>query len=1119
MYHQSLTLTAEEKLVFKALIGQGDALETPPANSTLEVYRTDGSKPNNDSAKAKYQNLLGGHFVSKDTGTDVPVVKKKISIFAKKVWDRADDVANKPEISFQLKNKQTGEAVGEAKVIQTQAGQSEATVQWDDLAGEVSDYTVEELTQLDGYTTSPTQGSGTEDNPFTITNTKRSTVPEYVQTIQVNKAWTGEGLPAAKPDVYFALYKRTNGAESLVTATDVPAVKVNPQKWQGSPVVWRNIYAPGQDQVTGATIEYFVKEVNADGSDWSAPNYLAPTSTYALSGTNSLVFNFTNTYQPTAPKPTTHDVVISKTNLGGQEIAGAQIEIRKGDQKVESWTSEADKSHTVKLEAGEYVFHEEAAPAGYLKVTDITFTVDDDGNVTVKTDTTTTEKSKTEGNKLTVVDEAEVVKPVTHDIIISKTNLGGQEIAGAQIEIRKGDQKVESWTSEADKSHTVKLEAGEYVFHEEAAPAGYLKVTDITFTVDNDGNVTVKTDTTTAAKSKTEGNKLTVIDEAEVVKPVTHDVVISKTNLGGQEIAGAQIEIRKDGQTVESWTSEADKSHTVKLEAGEYVFHEEVAPAGYLKVTDITFTVGTDGNVTVKTDTTTAAKSKTEGNKLTVVDEAEVVKPVTHDVVISKTNLGGQEIAGAQIEIRKDGQTVESWTSEADKSHTVKLEAGEYVFHEEAAPAGYLKVTDITFTVDDDGNVTVKVDTTTAAKSQTAGNKLTVVDEAEVVKPVTHDVVISKTNLGGQEIAGAQIEIRKDGQTVESWTSEADKSHTVKLEAGEYVFHEEAAPAGYLKVTDITFTVDDDGNVTVKVDTTTAAKSQTAGNKLTVVDEAEVVKPVTHDVVISKTNLGGQEIAGAQIEIRKGGQTVESWTSEADKSHTVKLEAGEYVFHEEAAPTGYLKVTDITFTVGTDGNVTVKTDTTTAAKSKTAGNKLTVVDEAEVVKPVTHDVVISKTNLGGQEIAGAQIEIRKDGQTVESWTSEADKSHTVKLEAGEYVFHEEAAPAGYLKVTDITFTVGTDGNVTVKTDTTTAAKSQTAGNKLTVVDEAESQPVEPKPTPTSKEEAPTQNGGTNTTTTKKILPRTNSENATILTMVGFGLLVVLGFSYLKKVND
>ncbi|OLF49462.1 hypothetical protein BU200_07095 [Streptococcus acidominimus] len=84
-------------------------------------------------------------------------------------------------------------------------------------------------------------------------------MPEYVQTVQVNKEWAGENLLAEKSDVYFALYKRTNGVESLVTATDVPTMKVNPQKWQGSPVVWRNIYAPGRDQVTGAIIECFIK--------------------------------------------------------------------------------------------------------------------------------------------------------------------------------------------------------------------------------------------------------------------------------------------------------------------------------------------------------------------------------------------------------------------------------------------------------------------------------------------------------------------------------------------------------------------------------------------------------------------------------------------------------------------------------------------------------------------------------------------------------------------------------------------------------------------------------------------------------------------------------------------
>ena len=80
-------------------------------------------------------------------------------------------------------------------------------------------------------------------------------------------------------------------------------------------------------------------------------------------------------------------------------------------------------------------------------------------------------------------------------------------------------------------------------------------------------------------------------------------------------------------------------------------------------------------------------------------------------------------------------------------------------------------------------------------------------------------------------------------------------------------------------------------------------------------------------ITFSKVNLGGTEIAGAQIKIFKGdkaeGQAVESWTSEAGKSKDLNLAPGTYTFHEEAAPTGYLKVTDITFQVKHDGTVEV----------------------------------------------------------------------------------------------------------------------------------------------------------------------------------------------------
>ncbi|MGX7304541.1 VaFE repeat-containing surface-anchored protein, partial [Enterococcus columbae] len=109
--------------------------------------------------------------------------------------------------------------------------------------------------------------------------------------------------------------------------------------------------------------------------------------------------------RPTPPKPIVPKTVISKQNLGGEEIAGASIQIKDTTGKViEAWISQAGQSHQLTLSAGTYVFHEEAAPTGYLKVTDITFSVDDKGIVTIVQDTTTSHASKVENNRLVVVD-------------------------------------------------------------------------------------------------------------------------------------------------------------------------------------------------------------------------------------------------------------------------------------------------------------------------------------------------------------------------------------------------------------------------------------------------------------------------------------------------------------------------------------------------------------------------------------------------------------------------------------------------------------------------------------------------------------------------------------------
>ena len=222
-----------------------------------------------------------------------------------------------------------------------------------------------------------------------------------------------------------------------------------------------------------------------------------------------------NTPTPTpTPAPTTKEIEFSKVRLGGTELAGAQIEIYKGTQKVSEWTS-TTASKKIQLEPGTYRFHEEAAPAGFLAVTDFTFTVKADGTVELGT-IAQGETVVAAGGKITVTDNAQTTPtptPTTKEVEFSKVKLGGTELAGAQIEIYKGTQKVSEWTS-TTASKKIQLEPGTYRFHEEAAPAGFLAVTDFTFTVKVDGTVELGTiaqgETVVAA-----GGKITVTDNAK----------------------------------------------------------------------------------------------------------------------------------------------------------------------------------------------------------------------------------------------------------------------------------------------------------------------------------------------------------------------------------------------------------------------------------------------------------------------------------------------------------------------------------------------------------------------------------------------------------------------------
>jgi uncharacterized surface anchored protein len=200
---------------------------------------------------------------------------------------------------------------------------------------------------------------------------------------------------------------------------------------------------------------------------------------------------------------------------------------------------------------------------------------------------------------------------------------------------------------------------------------------------------------------------------------------------------------------------------------------------------------------------------------VSIAEDGEVIeitaenKPVT--VEISKRDVYGNELVGAEMVLENaDGETVDKWTSDG-KNHIVsKLGTGEYVLKEIAAPDGYVIATDIKFTVDVYGNVTVE-NVDSKALSDNGYPLIAMVDDTTKARISKQDVTT------GKELPGATLQIiDENGNVVEEWVS-TDEAHFIegKLIAGkEYTLKEIIAPEGYEIANEIKFTVNEDGSVT-----------------------------------------------------------------------------------------------------------------------------------------------------------------------------------------------------------------------------------------------------------------------------------------------------------------
>lgn len=584
-------------------------------------------------------------------------------------------------------------------------------------------------------------------------------------------------------------------------------------------------------------------------------------------------------------------VTASKTTITGtDEIKGAVMTVTDNDGKViDTWTSDGT-SHSIKglHEGWEYTLTETTAPKGYVKAESIKFTVSTD-----KKDQTLVMKDK--------------------QFTASKKDASGKNyVEGAKLEVRDDQNRVvDSWTSTKEDHYVSGLEEGKtYRLVEVEAPKGYVKASDIYFTV-----------------SKDKKNETVVMKDAKITA--------SKREVTGtKEIEGAKMTVTDDkGTVVDKWTSGKEEHSISGLEEGKrYTLTETTAPKGYVKAESITFTAGD------------------KDQKLIMKDK---------QVTITKTEVTGtKEIEGAKMTVKdEEGKTVDTWTSGKEEHYVSGLEEGKkYTLIEETAPDGYVKAESIEFTVSKEKK-----------------------NEAYIMKD--KQVTVTKTDITGtQEVPGATLTVKdEDGNTVDTWVS-GDKEHYVSgLEEGKnYTLIEETAPEGYVRAEEITFTVTNE-----KVD--------------------QEVNMFDAQVKVTKTDaLTGDAVKGAEFTVfDKDGNIVDKWTTDGTAHAVSGLDAGkEYIIKETKTPEGYMTAPDRTLVVSGEQNM----------------------DVGIMEQPVLTDIEVQKVDAQTKKVIRSkdfEFTMYSDAECKNAITTvSADKNAgtaTFKnLRYGTYYIKETKAPTGYL---------------------------------------------------------------------------------------------------------
>lgn len=626
---------------------------------------------------------------------------------------------------------------------------------------------------------------------------------------------------------------------------------------------------------------YYVKELQAPAGYVSSDEILEFDATYQGQDVKTIKLKSVKKNQPTTVEVTKADITT------GTELDGASMSVLDKDGNViDSWTSVKDSPHVIKrLQVGKtYILREELAPYGYLRATDVEFTISDTAEVQkvkmedeVPVARLLVNKKGEFLDSVSLLDNAKgmiehLFNYVTGNLTDVTFNVYAAEAIraadGVSADYYAADELVGSITTDGNGiAQMDNLPLGRYYIVEKETAHGYVldnepRYVDLTYRDQDTPLVTYSADWQNARQRvqvevlKKEKDSDKVLSGAIFGLYAADDIVSSK----------GKVLLAKD-TLIELKTTDEDGKIRFVADLpvdSRYYIKELAAPDGYVtdqEPQEFTF--------------------EYQGSGTSVAEYAFTFEDEQTTVELSKADLTDKkELPGASLKVTdEDENTVDEWVSK-EEAHIIKgLIVGKKYKMTETKPAdGYVTAESIEFTVENTKEV----------------------QKHQMLDDVTKVEISKKDIADSSEVPGAKLIILdKDGKKVESWTS-TDKPHMVeKLPVGEYTLREEQAPDGYLIAEDVKFTVKDTGKV----------------QKIKMKDAHPYGK-----LVIKKTDSTSKAaLPGAEFELREkeSGKVVEKLVT--DKTGTAtsgkipiatykngKVEKTvEYILVETKAPNGY----------------------------------------------------------------------------------------------------------------------------------------------------------------------------------------------------------------------